>query len=182
MREDGQETPENGLENDSGGQDGEVEVIVARPRGGRKPALGPHDLERIEELAAGGLSKYEIAESLGISRQTLHEYCRANPDYTDAITRGKEKSIPKVENSMHKLARGYTVQEEDIRVIGKKVVRIPILKHYPPNERAQHLILQHAETGSWRQRQDVELHFPEPLILKDQAGKPLESLGAQEAK
>ena len=167
-----------GTPKDQGAGDDEEETSnpVGRPR-----LLSPSDWERIESLAAGGLTKIEIAESMGVAYRTLRDYELEFPQFAQAIARGREKSIERVENSMHKIANGYTMVEERIFYDSQvgKVVRAPTLKTFQPDFKAQHTILQHKETGSWRPKSDVEVKFPEPLVLKSSTGKPIESLGLE---
>lgn len=63
------------------------------PRGGTKPKIEITDLEVIEELAEYGLIKEEIADHLGISRDTLNEREKENPDISVAIKRGRVKAL-----------------------------------------------------------------------------------------
>lgn len=150
--------------------------------GGRPAKLSPSDWERIESLAAGGLTKIEIAKSVGVSYWTLHEYEKRFPEFSQAIARGRELSLERVENSMHKVANGHYAPEEKIFYDSQvgQVVRAETVKYYPPDPKAQHILLQKKETGSWRPKPEMELKFPEPLIIKSKtSGRELDQLGAQ---
>ncbi len=152
-------------------------------RGPGAPSKYPTiDLERVQALAAGGLTKYEIADACGIAIDTLMEYQKRYPEFSAAIERGRAREVADVVSAMHKSALGYYVPEEKLQYDTQVGVwaRETTLRHYPPDVKAQHIILQHAETGSWKPKADIEMKFPEALVLKSLAtGKPIETLGVE---
>lgn len=67
------------------------------------------DLKQVEALAANGLTQQQIADSLGISVDTLYSRKRENKDFQEAIKRGKAKGIAIVTNKlMGKIKNGNT--------------------------------------------------------------------------
>lgn len=58
------------------------------------------DLNKVESLAANGLTQEQIAAALGISESTLTKRKKENTDFTDAIKRGKAKGIALVTNKL----------------------------------------------------------------------------------
>lgn len=152
-------------------------------RGRGRPSKYPTiDLERVEMYAAGGLTKAEIAQAVGISITSAMEYQKEYPEFAKAIERGRAHSIEEVTNALHKVAKGYTFPEEKLQYDNQvgKWARETVLKHVPPDTKAALAILQHAETGSWRPKAEVEHSFPEPLVIKSLASKEtIESLGLE---
>ena len=73
---------------------------MAKP--GRKPIQ--IDIGQVERLAAQGLTHDQIADALGIHRETLYARKRASSDFSDAIKRGQAKGIAKVTNSLFEQA------------------------------------------------------------------------------
>ena len=67
------------------------------------------DYDRVEELAGQGLSKTQIAHCLGIGRSTLFDKQKSDPDFLDAIKRGKSKGLETVTNALMENARGGNV-------------------------------------------------------------------------
>lgn len=156
----------------------------SEPRTGRKPKYQTIDLERVEMYAAGGLTKKEIAAAVGIAESTLYQYEIDHPEFAEAIAKGRAHSIEAVENALHKVAKGYTFPEEKLQYDNQvgKWARETALKHVPPDTKAALAILQHAETGSWRPKAEVEHSFPEPLVIKSLASKEtIESLGLEKS-
>ena len=58
------------------------------------------DLDKIEKLAAIGLNQKQVADSLGISEDTVTRRKRTNKDFAAALARGQAKGIAKVANAM----------------------------------------------------------------------------------
>lgn len=73
------------------------------------------NLKKIEELSSQGLSVGEIAQSLGISRSTLYKYKKQSTELTDAIKKGREAAVEKIENAMYNSAIGCTRLVKKIR-------------------------------------------------------------------
>ena len=64
----------------------------------------------LEAWARNGLSQEQIANNIGIRRQTLTEWMKRFPVISDAIrTRAKDISDIEVENALRKKALGYTI-------------------------------------------------------------------------
>lgn len=160
------------------------DVAPEEPRRGpgRPPLIDDIDLEWVQRLAAGGLTKAEIAEAVGIGRSTLMSYQAEYPEFLDAINRGRRKDIEDIEDALHRTAKGYTFVEEKLQYdtqVGKWA-RETVIKHAAPDTKAALAILQHAETRSWKPKTDVEMKFPEALVLKSlSTGKPIETLGVE---
>jgi hypothetical protein len=62
-------------------------------------------IQKAESLAASGLTKQEIAQCLGMHYDTLNEKTKINPDFAEAIIRGKSKGIAMMANNLVKLAK-----------------------------------------------------------------------------
>lgn len=149
---------------------------------GRPPLIDDIDLEWVQRLAAGGLTKYEISAAVGISETTRKEYENRYPAFAAAIARGRARDINDIVDALHKSAKGYTFMEEKLQYdtqVGKWA-RETAIKHNAPDVKAALAILQHAETGSWKPKTETELKFPEPLIIRSLAtGQPIEFLGLE---
>lgn len=62
------------------------------------------DIERVESLAAQGLSEQQIADSLGISRSTIDRRKRDDDAFVAALKRGKNAGIENVTNALYQAA------------------------------------------------------------------------------
>lgn len=67
------------------------------------------DLEKVEEYAGLGLTREEIALSLGISYSTLNRRIKESEDVDAAMKRGRTKANIKVGNALMKAIEGGNV-------------------------------------------------------------------------
>lgn len=75
-----------------------------RNKGGRPPWIPPEP-DKVESLAARGLTLEQIANCLGISYQTLNEKSKEYAEFADAIKRGRDKGISIVANALFEGAK-----------------------------------------------------------------------------
>ena len=66
------------------------------------------NIDKINELAAKGLTISEIAKSIGVSRSTLYKYRKQSTELKDAIKKGRASCVETIENAMYNSAVGYT--------------------------------------------------------------------------
>ena len=64
------------------------------------------DIDQVEELASRGLTKEQIAISLGIGQTTLYALQRKNEDFAEAIKRGKQRGVATIANKLYEAAEG----------------------------------------------------------------------------
>lgn len=64
------------------------------------------DLNRVEELAAQGLSQAEICATLGISEDTLTRRKRDSAGFAEVLKKGKAKAAATISNKLFELAKG----------------------------------------------------------------------------
>ena len=74
--------------------------------------LTPEGLLKLEGWARDGLTDEQIAENIGICRDTLIEWKKKYSDISDTLKRGKEIIDRQVENALLKRALGYTYNED----------------------------------------------------------------------
>ena len=67
------------------------------------------DSQKVEALAAQGLTMKQIALSLGIARSTLYENGKKNPDISDAIKKGRAKGLATISNALFQAAEGGNI-------------------------------------------------------------------------
>ena len=65
----------------------------------------------VEGWSRDGLTQKQIADNLGINVDTLIEYKKKYPDFSEALKKGKEVVDIEVENALLKRALGYKYDE-----------------------------------------------------------------------
>lgn len=116
-------------------------------------------LLKIKGWARKGLTNDQIAENIGINRDTLYSWAKKYPDFADALKKTKEVTVYEVENAMLKAAKGYFVTEtKTITNKDGKVIRIEKNEKWiAPNTTAQIFYLKNKDPENWRERNDISL-------------------------
>lgn len=107
----------------------------------------------IEGWARDGLTDEQIAENIGIKRQTIYDWKKRFPDISDALKKGKEVIDRQVENALLKAALGYEYEEDGMTKDGH-VRSLKRIAH--PNTTALIFWLKNRKPKQWRDKQDIE--------------------------
>ncbi|MGN0348226.1 MAG: transposase [Roseburia sp.] len=117
----------------------------------------------IEGWARDGLTDMQIAENIGISKQTFYEWKRKYADFSDSLKKGKEVVDRQVENALLKRALGYKYKETTReRVTDKEtgegvlVITKVVEKEVIPDTTAQIFWLKNRKPEQWRDKRVVD--------------------------
>lgn len=135
-------------------------------------------LVRIEGWARDGLTDAQIAGKIGITPQTLCEWVRRFPSFSEALKKGKAPVDHEVENALLKSAIGYTVTvKKPIKVktkrqlAGKGTIEEEHIEfteeevYIPPNSTAQIFWLKNRKPEKWRDRPNETPMNDEPVRI-----------------
>ena len=131
------------------------------------------------EYASQGLTQKQIAQNLGINEATLYDWLKKYPKLSEAIKKGKEAAIEKVENALFKRAIGYDYQEVKVyrttRKDGTVYERQEIVKkHMPPDTTAIIFFLKNRAPDRWTDRKETAIELdklPKLIIELPEEGK-----------
>ena len=104
----------------------------------RRPPMHPGALLRLEVLPALGKQRQEIAEHLGISRQTLHAILEEKQPVTPAMALRLGKLCGTGPELWVNLQSAVDLWREK-RLLAKDLWRIPTLHHHMPAVRLTHM-------------------------------------------
>lgn len=123
-----------------------------------KQWLTKEGLIKIRGWARDGLTDKQIAEKLGVSKQTFYDWLKKYPDFSDSLKRGKEIVDREVENALLKRALGYSYQEctEITDADGNTTTKVTI-KQVVPDTTAQIFWLKNRKPNVWREKREVEV-------------------------
>jgi len=110
------------------------------------------DLDKVEQLAAQGLSEQQIADSLGISRSTIDRRKRDDDAFVAALKRGKHRGVEAVTNALFTAA-----------TVGEK-----------PNVSAMIFYLKNR--AGWRDRQDITADVTADVVVDVDLDTALQTL------
>ena len=118
--------------------------------------LEPESLVLLEAWARDGLTDEQIANNMGVRRETLYDWKKKHPNISNALKKGKEVVDIQVENALLKRALGYEYTEEKVEISekdGKKVVQT--VKHVAPDTTAQIFWLKNRRPEKWRDKPET---------------------------
>lgn len=176
---------------------------MSRGEGGGRPTKYKNAyIEQAKKLSRLGATEFEIAQFLGVADSTLRLWMNTHPKFSAAIKLGKGPPNRRTERSLYARANGYTYEAEEIFLVdevvetphpvdakappvvtrSKKVLRVPVVKHVPPDTGAIAFFLKNREKDKWRDRYDHELTGKngKPIGI-EVAGEP-ELIGAYYAR
>lgn len=130
--------------------------------------LTEEGLNRLQGWKRNGLTDEQIAEKIGINRDTLYTWIKKFPDISDSLKIGKEDADIAVENALFKSACGYEVEEitEELKYDAKThsykmMVTKKQKKHIPPSNTAQIFWLKNRKAENWRDKVDNNITLNE---------------------
>lgn len=129
---------------------------MGRPKGKPNVPYKPEYAAAAQEMAEQGAIDKEMADAFGIKHSTFYKWRSAHPDFAKALIAGKEAADNRVERSLYQRAVGYMHPETDIRVLDGKVVKTPMLRHYPPDTTACIFWLKNRRPNEWREKSQVD--------------------------
>jgi hypothetical protein len=117
------------------------------------------DLDKITKLAEHGLTDAEIADILDVDECTVNRW-KADPDFMQALKKGKEYSDSLVERKLYERAIGYNYTTDRLTKKGD-VVTLNI--HVPPEPICIFYWLNNRKPEIWRNRKEVTIEQEKPI-------------------
>lgn len=118
----------------------------------------PEYAEQAQRLCANNaFTDVELASFFGVTLSTVHLWKLKHPEFSDAIKIGKAPANARVEKSLYDRAMGYSQTETDIRVIGGKIVKTEVVRHYPPDPTSLIFYLKNRMPDQYRDKQELEV-------------------------
>lgn len=141
---------------------------------GRPSLYRAEYVDLVTKLCQLGCKDDEIANFIGVTRQTLHNWRAQYPEFDEAIREGRVGSDLRVANRLFNRALGYEWTEQQVVKVketiysdtGKKlrevekVEVVEVLRRAPPDTTAGIFWLKNRRTGDWRDRKELEVGSP----------------------
>lgn len=127
------------------------------------PWIAEEGLLKLEGWARDGLTDEQIAQNIGIRRETLYAWKKKHPNISNALKRGKEVIDRQVENALLKRALGYqydevtreTIWNDETKEFELRPSKV-VTKEVQPDTTAQIFWLKNRKPKEWRDKQELE--------------------------
>jgi transcriptional regulator with XRE-family HTH domain len=140
--------------------------------GQRNGKYGDDVLLLARYMAKIGRTRSEIADEIGINKQTITNWARQHQEFADAIEPGSRETDGKVEVSLLNSATGYYKEEERpfLDKDGNPVI-VKYQKWHAPTPSSTKFWLVNRKPDTWKDKQEIELKEPLEIIITDYRGK-----------
>lgn len=128
---------------------------MAHP-GGRPSKYQTAFNKQVYRLALLGASMEEIAAFFEVHIDTLYEWQKVYPKFSEAIKNGRETADAKVADSLYNRAMGYVVTESSIEESEDGIKTKKTKKHIPADTAAAIFWLKNRQRDKWKDKQIVE--------------------------
>lgn len=126
-----------------------------RERGRPSKYRGQETCRQVEIACRLGAIDLDLASLFDVSEDTIYEWQKEYPEFSEAIKRGKAVPDGEVEAALLARAKGYSHQAIEIFCTkGGQIVTEEYTKHYPPSEVACIFWLSNRRPDKWRKNAD----------------------------
>jgi hypothetical protein len=112
--------------------------------------------EQARKLCLLGYTDKELADFFGVCEDTIHEWKKVYPKFSESINKGKDIADGEVAQALYHRATGYSHPEDDIKAINGEIVITPTTKHYPPDTAAAFIWLKNRRSRNFKDKQIIE--------------------------
>jgi hypothetical protein len=117
--------------------------------GGRPTKYRVEYLQLAFKFCVLGATDNELAEFLGVSESTLNLWKLKHPEFCLSLKRAKMIADVKVAEALYKRAIGYSHSETHVASYQGKFIFTELVKHYPPDVKAQIFWLRNRQPDLW---------------------------------
>lgn len=152
---------------------------MAKKKMGRPSKYAKTIVLKILEMASRGCAEQTICAKMKINVDTLHEWKKVHPDFSEALKAAKEISDDEVVETLRSKALGYTRKsvkfwyDADLKQVVKEVYD----EYYPPDTTALIFWLKNRQPDRWRERKEITgkdgeaLNSPQIIVTLPDNGK-----------
>ncbi len=108
-----------------------------------------------------GKTDAQVAEIIGVSVRTIHNWKGKNPSFFHSLKDAKQIADELVEASLFSRATGYSHKAEEIFCAFGRVTRVKTVKQYPPDTTAAIFWLKNRQPARWREIENPSPPVPE---------------------
>jgi hypothetical protein len=124
---------------------------------GPKSGFNNKIVSTVSRLVKDGKTEEQIAEIIGVSRMTLHNWKGRHPELLYAMRESKQMADELVEAALFSRAQGYSHPEQKVFCTKDgDIITHNTLKHYPPDSTAAMFWLRNRQPKKWREKTESD--------------------------
>lgn len=125
--------------------------------GGRPTLYKDEYAEKAFKLCLLGANDKQIADFFEVSEDTVNEWKKIHPQFSESLKRGKDEADAVIAQSLYHRAKGYYHPEDKIFNDDGQAMVVPTIKHYPPDTTACIFWLKNRQKAAWRDKVETEI-------------------------
>jgi hypothetical protein len=119
---------------------------------GRPTSYRPEYAEQAYRVCLLGATDKQLADFFKVAESTINLWKLRQPEFLAMLNKGKLIADAQVAEALYKMAIGYSHPETHIAYHHGKVIKIEIIKRYPPNTKACIFWLKNRQPKLWGER------------------------------
>lgn len=127
-------------------------MATATKKVGRPSKFDTINQEQLKKLLLKGFTDKEISDFFNINEDTLNEYKKKYPQFSESLKDWKFQADKKVEESLYHRACGYSYKAVKHFVIEGKIQEKEYIEHYPPDATSMIFWLKNRQPAQWRDK------------------------------
>jgi len=112
--------------------------------------------DQARKLCLLGATDDDLASFFEVNVDTIHEWKKVRPEFSDSIKRGKQQADANVADRLYQRAMGYEHDDVHVSNYQGEITLTPIRKVYAPDTGAAVFWLKNRQSKHWREKQEVE--------------------------
>ena len=122
--------------------------------------------QQVYKLSLLGATDEEVADFLGVCIDTIFEWAKVHPLFSEARARGKLGADAHVAERLFSRATGHRHDAVKILQYEGKPVIVPYIEVYPPDTQAASWWLKNRQPLKWRDRHEVTGADGGPIVIQ----------------
>lgn len=116
----------------------------------------PEYITQAKKLAWLGATDDFLADFFNVTKQTINNWKKSNPEFFDSLKKGKQVADTAVVKALFRRATGYAHKEDKIFQYEGCPIVVPTVKHYPPDTLACIYWIKNRLKDEWKDRVDQD--------------------------
>ena len=123
---------------------------------GQPTKYKPEYCSQATKLARLGATDKDIADFFGVNEDTVHEWKKVHPEFSESLKEGKEYSDAHVSDRLYQRAIGYEHESVKIFNANGKPLIVPYIEYFAPDTTACIFWLKNRRPDLWKDTHTID--------------------------